>query len=257
MDPEHLKTKEWREISEFPIFRANILSVVTDEVHLINEWGTNFRIDFTIIGLFVRGRLPVSTSIVGLSATLAPGNDTTAICKSLGLFDGQFHMIRRTNERPNIQFSLQILSHGLAGYEFPDLLPFLQSGRKLVVHFHSLDMLFRCYVYIWRLQSTTADKMRRTRMYHSLCAPEYNEETIRRIDEDPECQIVLATIAFSNGINAKSILDSISLGFSSTLDIVWQEKGRAGRQSGTLARGVVLIQQSTVTAATKLIKCTS
>lgn len=106
MDPEHLKTKEWREISEFPIFRANILSVVTDEVHLINEWGTNFRIDFTIIGLFVRGRLPVSTSIVGLSATLAPGNDTTAICKSLGLFDGQFHMIRRTNERPNIQFSL-------------------------------------------------------------------------------------------------------------------------------------------------------
>ncbi|KAJ7127744.1 P-loop containing nucleoside triphosphate hydrolase protein, partial [Mycena epipterygia] len=50
VDPEHLRTKEWREISEFPIFRANILSVVTDEVHLINEWGTNFRIDFTTIG---------------------------------------------------------------------------------------------------------------------------------------------------------------------------------------------------------------
>lgn len=257
VDPEHLKTKEWREISEFPAFRANILSVTTDEVHLINEWGAAFRIDFTTIGLFVRGRLPVTTSIVGLSATLAPGSDTTAICQSLGLFHGRFHLIRRTNERPNIQFILQTLSHGLAGYEFPDLLPFLQSGRKLVVHFHSLDMLFRCYVYIWRLQSTNADKMRRTRMYHSLCSSEYNEETIRRIDEDPECQIVLATIAFSNGINAKSILDSISLGFSSTLDIVWQEKGRAGRQSGTQARGIVLVQQSTVTAATKLIKCMS
>ncbi|KAJ6548112.1 P-loop containing nucleoside triphosphate hydrolase protein [Mycena vulgaris] len=70
-------------------------------------------------------------------------------------------------------------------------------------------------------------------MYHSLCSPIPNEETIRRIDEDPELQIVLATIAFSNGINANAILDSVSLGLSSTLDIVWQEQGRAGREAGT------------------------
>ncbi|KAJ7756791.1 hypothetical protein DFH07DRAFT_716831, partial [Mycena maculata] len=156
-----------------------------DEVHLINEWGADFRVDFKFIGPFFRGRLPVSTSIVSLSATLAPGKDTRAVCESLGFFEGQFHMIRQTNERPNIQLSVQVLSHGLAGYEFPDLLPYLQSGRKLVIHFHSLDMLFRCYVYIWRLQPPSADKMRRTRMYHSLCSTEYNEETICLIDEDP------------------------------------------------------------------------
>ncbi|KAJ6530729.1 hypothetical protein B0H19DRAFT_1082445 [Mycena capillaripes] len=92
---------------------------------------------------------------------------------------------------------------------------------------------------------------------YSLCPPEYNEETIRRIDEDPKCQVVLATIAFSNGINATSILDSISLGFSGTLDIMWQEKGRAGRAPGTLARGIVLVQQSTITLATKFLKSLS
>ncbi|KAJ6584403.1 P-loop containing nucleoside triphosphate hydrolase protein [Mycena capillaripes] len=212
VDPEHLKTKDWRNISESPCFRSNLIYTTVDEVHLVNEWGTDFRVDFKLIGPFTRGRLPVSASVVGLSATLAPGKDTTAVCQSLG-------------------------------------------GRKTIIHFHTLDMLFRCYVYIWRLQSSSADKMRRTRMYHSLCPPEYNEETIRRIDEDPKCQVVLATIAFSNGINATSILDSISLGFSGMLDIMWQEKGRAGRAPGTLARGIVLVQQSTITLATKFLKC--
>lgn len=256
VDPEHLKTKEWREISEFPIFRDNILYAAGDEVHLINQWGTDFRVDFRFIGPFFRGRLPPTASVIALSATLAPGKDTSAVCQSLGLFDGQFHLIRRTNERPNIHFTMQTLSHGLAGYEFPDIIPFLKSGRKTIFHFNSLDMLFRCYVYIWRSQPPTANKMRRTRMYTSLCSAEYNQETIRLIEEDPECQIVLATVAFANGIHAKSLLDSVAMGCSTTtVDIIWQGTGRAGREEDTQARGVVLVQKSTLTLAKKYLDC--
>ncbi|KAJ6556006.1 P-loop containing nucleoside triphosphate hydrolase protein [Mycena capillaripes] len=215
VDPEHLCDKQWRLISEWPVFRSRILFTVVDEVHLINEWGINFRLPFGRIGLFVRGRLPPSTSVVALSATLVPGKDTNA---------------------------------------FPDLLPYLLSGRKTCIHCSTLDMVFRVYIYIWRLQHPNANKLRRTRMYHSLCSNDYNKETIRMIDEDPKCQIIIATIAFSNGINTKSILDSISLGFSSTLDIVLQEKGRAGREIGSLARGVILVQPSTITAAVKQLQ---
>jgi superfamily II DNA helicase RecQ len=229
VDPEHLKSKEWREISDYAVFRSRIIYAATDEVHLINLWGLNFRTAFKDIGLWKRSRLPISISVVGLSATIAPGKDTTAVCQSLGFFEGCFHMIRCTNERPNIHLSIQTLSHGLAGYEFPDLLPFLRSGRKIIVHFHSMPMLFRCYAYVWRIQPPTADKKRRVRMYHSLCSAEYNEETIRLIDEDPELQIVLATIAFSNGMNAKALLDSITFGAKSSVDIFWQEKGRTKR----------------------------
>jgi superfamily II DNA helicase RecQ len=74
------------------------------------------------------------------------------------------------------------------------------------------------------------------------------------IDDDPQCQIVIATVVFANGINAKSILDSISLGFASTLDLMWQEKGRAGRDPDTVARGIVLVQPSTIQAALKQSK---
>ncbi|KAJ7848272.1 hypothetical protein B0H14DRAFT_2583121 [Mycena olivaceomarginata] len=94
-------------------------------------------------------------------------------------------------------------------------------------------------------------KFRRVRMYHSLCPAAYNDETIHLIDNDPQCQIVICTVAFTNGINARKLLDSISLGFAKTVDIMWQEKGRVGREPGTVARGVVLVQLSSISAAIK------
>ncbi|KAJ7729326.1 P-loop containing nucleoside triphosphate hydrolase protein [Mycena metata] len=233
VDPEHLRSKEWREISDSSIFRAHIFYAATDEVHLINTWGLEFRTDFGLIGLFVRGRLPSSISVVGLSATLAPGRATTAVCETLGLYGDAFHLIRRTNERPNVQFIMQVLGHGLSGYSFPDLLPFLQSGRKAVIFCPTIDMVFRVYVFIWRLQSRTADKLRRTRMYTSLCPAEYNQETLRLLKDDPYFQIVIATVAFSNGINATTLDDSITLSFPVTGDNAWQNGGRVGRKPGT------------------------
>ncbi|KAF8205450.1 hypothetical protein K438DRAFT_2096825 [Mycena galopus ATCC 62051] len=166
-------------------------------------------------------------------------------------------MICRTNEHPNTQFIMQTLSHGLAGYKFPDILLFLQNGRKVILHFDSLDMLFRCYVYIWCLQPASADKMCRTCMYTSLCSPEYNEETIRVIDNNPHCQIILATVAFANGINAKALLDSVLVGLSGSLDLMVQKLSWVGQDNNTQARGVVLIQKSTLKLAQKTLNSLS
>ncbi|KAJ7690597.1 hypothetical protein B0H16DRAFT_1856454 [Mycena metata] len=54
--PEHLCANEWHEIAEWPIFRSSLLFVVTDEVHLINEWGVSFRLPlakFVAVGFHV------------------------------------------------------------------------------------------------------------------------------------------------------------------------------------------------------------
>ncbi|KAJ7694712.1 hypothetical protein B0H14DRAFT_3530566 [Mycena olivaceomarginata] len=87
VDPEHLRDGAWRAIAECPAFRAKLLYSAVDEVHLIKLWGLEFRKDFGLIGQFFRGCFPSSASVVGLSATLAPGADTSAICASLGFFD--------------------------------------------------------------------------------------------------------------------------------------------------------------------------
>ncbi|KAJ7675500.1 hypothetical protein B0H17DRAFT_1207683 [Mycena rosella] len=94
-------------------------------------------------------------------------------------------------------------------------------------------------------------------MYHSLRSTSENEEILRLLDEDPECQVVIATIAFANGLNVKSLLDSISLGFPDTVDQLWQEKGRVGRDPETSARGVVLFQPSALVAAQKQLEAPS
>jgi superfamily II DNA helicase RecQ len=113
VDPKHLHDKEWREITEYSTFRANILFASIDEVHLINEWGLAFRLAFGTVGAFLRGCFPLSLSIVGLTATLEPGLPTVSVCKSLGFFEGKFTLIQRSNERPNTQFTVKFLTHGL------------------------------------------------------------------------------------------------------------------------------------------------
>ncbi|KAK6975061.1 P-loop containing nucleoside triphosphate hydrolase protein [Favolaschia claudopus] len=251
VDPEHLQEKEWRTISDFPDFRSKLLYAAVDEAHLIREWGANFRLAFNIIGLFFRGRFPPSTSVVALSATLAPGPETSAICTSLGLFQGNFHVIRRSNERLNVQIAMQTLTHGIGGWEFPDLLPYINGGRKFSILCPTIDLVFRVFVYIWRIQPSTADKFRRVRMYDSLCPAKYNEETIRLMENDPGCQIIVATIALSNGINCLSLLDSVLLTAPKSLNNGVQHLGRGARKEESLGRGVFLVQLSSLTAATK------
>ncbi|KAF9563026.1 hypothetical protein CPC08DRAFT_633393 [Agrocybe pediades] len=222
VDPEHLTGKDWREIADSPTFRANIFSATVDEVHLINEWGLSFRLAFGNIGKFLRGRFPSTISVNGLSATLEPGDPTTSVCKSLG---------------------------------FPDLLPYLASGRNTIIHCRSIDQVSRVFAYLWRLLPFSTDKLSRIRVYHSICPPEYNKETIELLETDPRLQIVISTVAFSNGLNARSLLDSLSLGFGSTFNESWQEKGRVGRDPTSFGRGIIFAHSGIVKEAKTYLAC--
>ncbi|KAJ7143996.1 P-loop containing nucleoside triphosphate hydrolase protein [Mycena epipterygia] len=231
VDPEHLRDKSWREITACDIFRVNIVYGCTDEAHLINEWGLSFRPDFRHIGAFFNGRLPSSTSIMALSATVQPGAATKSVCSTLGMLGDNFYIFCSSNERPNTQFIMEALENGVGGKIFPQLLHYLNSRRKAVIHCRTIDDVLR--------------------MYHSLKTSEENEEILQLLDEDPECQVIIATIAFANGLNVKALLDSISLGFPETVDQLWQEKGRVGRNPDTAAQGVILFQPSVLAAAEK------
>lgn len=251
VDPEHLRDKAWREITACDIFRVNIVYGCTDEAHLINEWGLSFRPDFRHIGAFFNGRLPSSTSIMALSATLQPGAATKSVCSTLGMLGDNFYIFRSSNERPNTQFIMEALENGVGGKIFPQLLHYLNSRRKAVIHCRTIDDVLRVFIYLWKALPAGRHRLRRIKMYHSLKTSEENEEILQLLDEDPECQVVIATIAFANGLNVKALLDSISLGFPETVDQLWQEKGRVGRNPHTAARGVVLFQPSVLAAAEK------
>jgi len=229
VDTEHLTAKDWRLIKDSSNFRDNLSLLCVDEIHLINQWGVEFRQAFDHIGRFARGCLPASTSIIGLSVTLQPGPDTLSVCTSMGFIARNYFHLQRSNEQPNIQFILEKLSHGLGGDKFPDLLLYLVSNRKTVIYCFTIDMCWRVAIYLWHLLPPRSDKMARVRLYHALCWSEENEETTRLLRGDPRTQIVIATIAFGQGINVKTLLNSIQLSFPVSLDQEQQQRGRACR----------------------------
>jgi superfamily II DNA helicase RecQ len=254
IDPKHLKDPEWREITEWPVFRTNIVFGCVDEAHLIYEWGLNFRLAFLLIGAFFRGHLPTRTSVLALSATMQPGAHESFVLNALGFVRNTYILIRRSNERPNIQFSIETLSHGLGGSEFPSLLPYLNSGRKLAIHCKDINLVTRVFSYCGCRLAPGEDWFRRIRTYHALYSAEHNEATLDDMINDDECQVIIATVAFANGLNVKTILDSISLGVGDSIEQTWQQMGRAGRMRGTLARGVMLAQPAVITTAAARVK---
>ncbi|KAF8057176.1 P-loop containing nucleoside triphosphate hydrolase protein [Lyophyllum atratum] len=174
IDPEHLTAKDWEYITNSELWRKNIAFLCVDEIHLIYEWGADFRTAFRLIGMFARGRCPPNISVFGLSATIEPGNT------------------------------------------FPDLLEFLASGRKTVIYCDTIELCWRVAVYLFSLLPPGLEKLTRVRLYHAMCWPDENEETIRLIRDDPCCQVVIATVAFAQGINVKPLLDCIQLGHEPT-----------------------------------------
>ncbi|KAJ7309483.1 hypothetical protein DFH08DRAFT_974731 [Mycena albidolilacea] len=249
VDPEHLREKVWRQISAFDVFRANIVYGCADEAHLINTWGAEFRPQFRHIGAFFNGCLSSSISVMALSATVQPSAALNSICSSLGMSGDNFYLFRSSNEHQNVQFIMEPLTHGVGGKIFPQLLAYLNSGRKTVIHCRTIDDVLRIFLYLWKSLPPGPHRLRRLKMYHSLRSAKENEEILRLLDEDPECQVIFATVAFANGLNAKSLLDSLSVGCADTVDQIVQEKGWVGRDLETAARGVVFYQPCSLTAA--------
>ncbi|KAF5335894.1 hypothetical protein D9758_017548 [Tetrapyrgos nigripes] len=238
-----------------PTFRSNIIFACTEEAHLIDEWGNpDFRPDFRYIGTYFHSHLPSNISLFALSATIEPGKSTMMICHHLGFREGSFHLIRGSNERPNMQFIVEPLTHGVGGEVFPQLLPYLASGRKTIIHCQTLEAIYRVFVYLISFLDLTSESLNRIRVYHSLCSDKYNADTLDMLENDPNCQIVIATVAFANGINVRTLLDSISLGLASSLNIIMQEKGRVGRNPESLARGVILVSLTAIKNAEKYIE---
>ncbi|KAJ7187588.1 hypothetical protein GGX14DRAFT_409058 [Mycena pura] len=74
------------------------------------------------------------------------------------------------------------------------------------------------------------------------------------IRDDPLCQVVIATIAFGQGFNVKTLLDSVMLGVPKTVAQALQQGGRVARDPSTSGRAVILAQSSAYTAAEKFLK---
>jgi hypothetical protein len=252
LSPEMLLSREFDKVLRDGTFQSNIFAVCVDEAHVINQWGNAFRLDYNLIGL-LRARLPSWVVFIAVTATLAPGDPVTSVLTSLGYQRDNHYYVRRSSERTNVQFIRRTLTHGLSGFDFPDIAWVLTSGRKTIIYCETIELCTRVALYLFSLCAPGQNRLERIRVYTALCPQTEKEDTLRRLAEDVCCMIVIATIAFGMGINCKTVLDVISLGVPATLDDWYQKNGRAGRDPDTHARGIAYIQKSAIRTATKRV----
>jgi superfamily II DNA helicase RecQ len=233
------------------MFQLNLIFVCIEEAHVMREWLT-FRHLYGYIGQLLRGRLHPEISVFGLSATLEPGAPTAEVCQSLGFRN--FTLFRFSNEHRDIQFVIQPLKHAITSRSYPQLLPYLNTGRKVVIYVPSLEISTRVYIYLIRLDGSGLAG-RQVRQYNALCHPDFNSETLRLMETDSHLQIIIATVALANGVHCSTIQDVLSIGMPKTLSQTEQQGGRAARLPDATGRSVIFVQKSDITQAKKFIAC--
>ncbi|KAJ7865756.1 hypothetical protein B0H14DRAFT_3442790 [Mycena olivaceomarginata] len=106
--PEQLKSADFEKALRDDDFYHRICGTGFDEVHLLNTWGVTFRKDFGQMG-FVKARMPDRHNPwILTSATL------------LGLHKGNYHLIRRSCARPDVQIIFRDLVSPISGDSFPE-----------------------------------------------------------------------------------------------------------------------------------------
>ncbi|THU99819.1 hypothetical protein K435DRAFT_855312 [Dendrothele bispora CBS 962.96] len=252
VDPEHLREPEWGVFADSEPFRSNCIFACAEEGHIINEWGQDFRPLFRHIGSFFRGKLLVSQmSIFTMTATMQPGAPYESVCSSLGFSGPKFHLIRRSNECLNTEITVETLSSPLSGRIFPQLIPYLNQRRKTIIHVRTIELGYRVFLYLFKHAPRSYNRHRRIRMYSAIAPDGYNERTIELLINDLQCQIVIATKAFSLGIHAKTLQDSISVGTADTQAESDQCGGRVGQDRSQNARRIILATAAELKKAKK------
>lgn len=148
MSPERLTSPEIDQILRDKVFRANVIMLGLDEVHVIIPWGLDFRPAFHQIAL-IHKRLPSNVPIVAVSASLTLGKDLREICHLLSLKPGNHYRLMLSNERRNIRSIMNTLTHTLGGNHFPDIDWVTNPGQKVVIYCKTIDLCWRIAIYLW------------------------------------------------------------------------------------------------------------
>ena len=250
LSPEILSSQPFDRLLQHKTFTSRLCALGIDEVHLVQDWGDpSFRDAFRHIAL-VHARMPRGTVLIGLTATLLAGQETTELLQTLGLSPGTFFFQRRSNIRHDICDIYRVLRHGLSGLSFPDLDWIIEGNRKTLIYSGNFNLGFCVHTYF---RHKAPQKV--TRLYNSLLFATYNLSTRQLFINDPNIQIIIATDSLVVGMDFPNVEDVIDLDCHHP-NHGKQRKGRAGRPGGNVRspRGITYVTKATMDKAHKMVE---
>ncbi|KAJ3716789.1 P-loop containing nucleoside triphosphate hydrolase protein [Lentinula guzmanii] len=242
MSPEQLTSKYYETALKNSKFRDRIYALTVDEVHLLLTWGKSFRKPFRQIGL-ARSRLSDDVFLICLTATMR-SNALNTVCLFLGLKEGEYHSIKRSNQRHDIQLIVREISSPADGTRFRELDWVLERKRNTIVFCRTIRLGAQVLGYFHhkdkQMGGDPRTVLQRLRQYDSL-SKEYNEVT-RNLMRSQMCQVVIATSTLAVGIDLEGIEDVVIYGDPEDLDQMVQMIGKIRpeyRESAVTRQGIV------------------
>lgn len=191
-----------------------IAHIAIDEAHCVSEWGDSFRPAYlTLKDIINQLKCPVITAF---TATASP-----VVLKRIGelLFDGHYHLLQSTGDRPNIHYSVKY-----AYAKHKAVLECVQSMKKPMIVFCGTR----------RRAETTARLIAeyigydKSRFYHAGMTKE-EKKAVEQWFFDSTDGVLAATCAYGMGVDKSNIYSVVHLDPPEHLENFCQEAGRAGR----------------------------
>ncbi|KAF7371951.1 hypothetical protein MVEN_00053100 [Mycena venus] len=227
----------------------NFEKALRDDYFYNRSCGVGFDEDFNQMGYVKARMLERHNPWILTTATLRYGIPFNNVVQLLGLVPGQFHIIRRSNLRPDVQILFRELSSSLTGGVFPELDWILTEKHSTVIFPKSLTLASAIYIYLAR-KCPPHERATRVRMYNSMNFPSHNTTTRNLINEpnvNAACQIVIGTDTLSVGVDMAARQDAVIIGDVEDADELFQKGGRVGRRRNLVndARVIVYVAKAT------------
>ena len=217
--PEKLaKSKRFMNKLEKCYAQGNLCRLVIDEVHCCSQWGHDFRPDFKFLGIMKR-QFP-NCPILGLTAT-ATSKVLDDVKKILNIPHTQ--LFRASFNRPNLFY--QVLQKPNSKDETMDMIHSIIKSR-----FKGKSGIVYCFSKK-ESEEVTFELNNRgitAGCYHADVDAKVRSQVHRRWLSG-DILVVVATVAFGMGIDKPDVRFVIHHSISKSMENLYQESGRAGR----------------------------